>query len=116
MTDISNRVIMSSVSNPYGVAPSSGAMHACLITLGIFALNQSQITSTEYSYSVTNTQFCQKQRVTQLYRPQQNTNFKTDQRFRIKALSKPSSCSWDSSPCMPVFICVNMSNENITVA
>lgn len=61
---------MSSVSDPYGVAPSSGARHACLITLGIFALNQSQITFTQYSSSVANAQICVKQRVTHVYLPQ----------------------------------------------
>lgn len=48
-------VFMSSVSDPYGIAPSSGARTACLITLEIFALNQSQITLSQYGYSAINT-------------------------------------------------------------
>ena len=32
---ISDSIILSSVSDPYGVAPSSGALSACLITPGI---------------------------------------------------------------------------------
>lgn len=38
-------VIMSPAPHPYGVAPSSGAQTACLIALGMFALDQSQIAS-----------------------------------------------------------------------
>lgn len=70
LLQISNSVIMSFVSDPYGVAPSSGANNACLITPGIFALNQSQITFSQYSYSALNTQICVKQRLTQEHLPQ----------------------------------------------
>lgn len=63
-------VFMSSLSDPYGVAPSSGAMNACLITLGIFSLNQSHITFSQHGYSAINTQICVKQRVTEVNPPQ----------------------------------------------